>query len=289
MKGNDTWEEAVLWLRDQPDQQELVRACYFDDPVLEAAMRYAGSEEWQAVTRLLPQPPGHALDIGAGRGISSYALARAGWQVDALEPDASSIVGRGAIRQLAEESRMPINLINGFAENISMGEAQYELVFGRQVLHHANNLPQMSNEIARVLKPGGTFIATREHVISAKEDLPAFLANHPLHHFYGGENAFVLQEYLGALSQAGLSLQHVIGPFDSPINYFPMTDFQWREYIQQPLVEHLGRKTIRLLLSEKWPWMIMVNRWLANRASKRSNIPGRLYSFVAYKPTRAKK
>ena len=54
----------------------------------------------------------------------------------------------------------------------------------------------MCEEVARVLKPGGTFIATREHVISKKEDLPVFLANHPLHRFYGGENAFVLQKYL---------------------------------------------------------------------------------------------
>jgi hypothetical protein len=35
-----TWEEAVLWLRNQPDQAELVRACFYDDPLPAAAERY---------------------------------------------------------------------------------------------------------------------------------------------------------------------------------------------------------------------------------------------------------
>jgi len=28
-----TWEQAVNWLRSQPDQQEFIRACYFDAPL----------------------------------------------------------------------------------------------------------------------------------------------------------------------------------------------------------------------------------------------------------------
>ena len=46
---------------------------------------------------------GQALDVGAGRGIASYALAREGFTVTVLEPDDSHLVGAGAIRSLAEE------------------------------------------------------------------------------------------------------------------------------------------------------------------------------------------
>lgn len=278
-----TWEQAVQWLREQPDQEELVRDCYYDDPLLDAAKRYAASEEWQAIKLLLPGL-GRALDMGAGRGIGSYALARAGWQVDALEPDPSSIVGWGAIETLAKESNLPITPLQGYAEQIPAADASYDLVYGRQVMHHARDLQKMCAEAARTLKPGGRFIATREHVISRKEDLPAFLANHPLHHLYGGENAFLLDEYLNAIRDSGLRMERVFGPFDSPINYFPMTRSEWRSQVQHPLTRRLGGRWTRLLLSDSAAWTSMVNRWLASLASHRDKTPGRLYTFLARNP-----
>ncbi len=275
-----TWEESVLWLRSQPDQQELVRACYYDDPLLEAAKRFATSEEWQATLRLLPRKPGKALDLGAGRGISSYALARLGWQVDALEPNASPIVGRGAIQSLARESGLPIHALDGFAEALPCEDNSFDLVFGRQVMHHAHDLARMCAEIKRVLKLGGTLIATREHVINGQGDLPEFLSRHPLHHLYGGENAYQLQEYLDALMAAGLKITMILGQFDSPINYSPMTHAEWLDYIQLPASKWLGTRMTRRILDEALPWSGSINNFLSKLASSRYKVPGRLYSFV---------
>lgn len=56
-----SWEQAVQWLRDQPDQAELARACYFDDPLAAAAARYHASEEWQGVRHLVGEGPGLSL------------------------------------------------------------------------------------------------------------------------------------------------------------------------------------------------------------------------------------
>ena len=39
MNARMTWEQAVQWLREQPDMQGLVQACYFDDPLAQAAER----------------------------------------------------------------------------------------------------------------------------------------------------------------------------------------------------------------------------------------------------------
>src|SRR5579862_2301134 len=96
-----SWEDAVSWLRSQPDKAQLVLECYYDDPPLAAARRYYASGEWQAVRALLGTMRGRALDVGAGRGIASYALARDGFEVTALEPDPSELIGAGAIRALA--------------------------------------------------------------------------------------------------------------------------------------------------------------------------------------------
>jgi ubiquinone/menaquinone biosynthesis C-methylase UbiE len=283
MKDNFTWEEAVLWLRAQPSQQELVRACYYDDPLIETAKRFEASEEWQAVREILPSKTGVALDLGAGRGISSYALAKAGWQVDSLEPDASSLVGRGAIKQLARESALPIRPLEGFAEKIPAQEGAYDLVYGRQVMHHARNLQTMCNEIFRVLKPGGAFIATREHVISKKEDLSMFLDNHSLHNLYGGENAYLLQEYRGALIKAGLQITRTFGPMAIAINYFPLSQKEWQNIIQAKFTRRFGYRISRILFSDMLPWSNIINRSLANYADNKDQTPGRLNSFVAIK------
>src|SRR5690242_3469561 len=129
---NDTpallsWEAAVRWLREQPDQHELVRACYYDDPLLAAAQRFADGEEWAALRALIPSgPSGAALDLGAGRGISSFALARDGWAVTALEPDPGDLVGAGAIRALAAEARVPITVVEQFGERLPFASDSFD-------------------------------------------------------------------------------------------------------------------------------------------------------------------
>ncbi|MFQ4135668.1 class I SAM-dependent methyltransferase [Nodosilinea sp. PGN35] len=283
-----TWEESVQWLREQPDQQRLVAACYFDDPLLEAAQRFWQSDEWQATAALLPQPSGRALDLGAGRGIGSYALARDGWQVTALEPDPSPLVGAEAIRDLAQRCGLPIEVVSEYSERLPFADNTFAVVNCRQALHHAHNLEQTCREVYRVLKPGGVMIATREHVISQPEDLQAFLDSHPLHRFYGGEHAYLLSEYLAALEQAGLQMRQVLAPLDSPINYFPMTSEQWREYCIKPVAKLIGPGLARGLFNPQHP----LGRWgltqLANFRNRVDQTPGRLYTFVAVKPSAAR-
>ena len=265
---NALWEDAVVWLRSQIDQGELVRACFYDDPVLAAAERYYNGSEWRAVQQLLTDKRGGvALDLGAGRGIASYALASDGWKVTALEPDPSDIVGVGAIRSLVRDANLAINVVQGWGESLPFPDASFNLVHGRQVLHHAQDLNQICREIARVLKPGGLLVATREHVISTHQDLPAFLDSHPLHQRYGGEHAYPLGEYIDAIVSNGLTLRKVLNPYQSDINLFPDT--------MAALKRRLPRR-YRLLAG----WVPdLVLGWLGARLT----IPGRIFSFVASK------
>jgi SAM-dependent methyltransferase len=274
-----TWEDAVIWLRSQPGEQQLVMDAFYDDPLIAAAKRYHDSSEWQAVSKLLRGRSGRALDVGAGRGIASYALAREGFKVTSLEPDTSAIVGAAAIRGLAAEAELPINVVEEFSERLPFTDGLFDVVFARAVLHHTRDLDLACSEMYRVLRPGGIMIAAREHVISKQADLQQFLDAHPLHHLYGGEHAFLLDRYVGALTSAGFCPLEILSPLKSPINLFPYTIDSLRDAV----IDKVSRK-----LSAKWAWQMVfasdqVFLLLLAVAGHFDNRPGRLYSFVGHK------
>jgi ubiquinone/menaquinone biosynthesis C-methylase UbiE len=274
-----SWEDAVSWLRSQPEQAALVEACYYDDPIEKAASRFATSDEFQevlAIAKLKPQSK--ILDFGAGRGIASFGFACQSHHVTALEPDPSELVGRGCIQQLCQRTGIDIQLSADTAETISSPENTFDLAYCRAALHHARSLQGVCQEVFRVLKPGGLLIATREHVISQEADLPKFLNSHPLHHLYGGEMAYLLKNYLTELKAAGFQQISVLQPRQSIINAFPRHEENLANEARAYLVNRLGRPGA---------W---VSRWTAarkaalGRLDRRDHTPGRLYSFVAVKP-----
>lgn len=270
-----SWEQAVAWLRSQPDQIGLVRACFFDDPIIDAAKRYYESTEWKAVRAILSthqdeQAGRSVLDIGAGRGISSYAFAVDGWKVTALEPDRSDIVGCGAIEKLISEIGvgLDIRLIRGWGEELPFRDSSFDTVYGRQVLHHATDLDGLCREVSRVLKPGGLFLGTREHVVDKEEDLHRFLDDHPLHHLYGGEKAYVLTRYKNAIRKSGMRLTRILSTYNSDINLFPSS----RESHINNMANRLG-----FFLPPAFRGIVFrLNKSMDRR-------PGRPYSFLARK------
>jgi SAM-dependent methyltransferase len=272
-----TWEQAVVALLADPQQASLARDCYFDGTPVDAGARYWASEEWQTVRSLLPTVQGKALDIGAGRGIASYALARDGWKVCALEPDGSALVGAGAIRALAASTGYSIEVFETFAEDLPFEDEQFDLIIARQSLHHARDLRALIRELYRVLRPGGRLVALRDHVISSVGDLARFHEMHSLHRLYGGEHAYLLEEYTSAIRGAGFSLQKVIAPLESPINFAPLTRENLAAGVADQLPDFLSARQIARRLLRSRAIMSLALKLL----SRIDNRPGRLYSFIA--------
>lgn len=274
-----TWEETIQYIRTQPKYKELVEKAYFEEDIVLNIDRFKISEEFSETLRLLKlyHPNAHRmLDIGCGNGISSIAFALEGYEVVAVEPDPSNTIGAGAIRKMKEYYSLEnIEIYEAFAEDIAFESNSFDVVYVRQAMHHANDLNRFIAEAGRVLKPNGILMTIRDHVIFNKKDKAWFLENHPLHKFYGGENAFTPDEYKKAMNQAGLNVLQEIKYYDNIINFFPR---------KQTEIER-ARRRVKLL--SKIPavfFKVLPSRFTAQKnVLDEKKVSGRMYSYIAQK------
>jgi SAM-dependent methyltransferase len=276
-KAKYSWEEAIEILRNNPEHFKLVYDAYLTRDLVENCQRFYESDEFNEILRLvkLYNPTAtKILDIPAGNGIATYAFAKAGYNVTAVEPDNSELLGRRAIEFVFKSSNLNCEIVNSYGEELPFENELFDVIYVRQGLHHAYNLEQMLKEYSRVLKKGGVLLACREHVVdNKKESLNAFLDKQVDHQLYGGENAFLLIEYLDAIKKAGLSIISKIGPYDSPINLHP---FKIEDIENRILDSKIAKILLKILPSK----LIIKVAFFALKIFPR---PGRLYSFIARK------
>lgn len=277
--------EVILQWRSDAEKTELIKQLYYDEDVWSASQRFFRSNEFSEVLSIAKKhgkSQGYVLDIGGGNGVAALAWNQAGYQVTMLEPDSSEVVGYNALYPVLNSRNInTIHVYEGIAEKTSIADNSFDIVYCRQVLHHIQNLTDLAQEIRRLLKPNGVFIATREHVITSHEDLDAFWESHTLHHFTGGEYAYLESEYIEAL-ESNFSDVKVLRYYDNIINYYPMTNEQFEELIQKELCRfgifyHLNLCSILARFS-------IFQNWIATILNKKNQFPGRMYSFIASMP-----
>jgi SAM-dependent methyltransferase len=273
-----TAHDAFLALRADPAMEGLIHESYLDRDTAAAATRFEQSAEFAAVKEVLGDVAGRTvLDLGAGNGIASVAFARAGaGRVFAVEPDPSDAIGRGAIARVSDG--LPVEALDAYGESIPLPDDSVDVVYARQVLHHAANLDVLVSECARVLRRGGTMLATREHVVDDDAQLREFLDAHPVHRLTHAEHAYPLPRYLSAFEDAGLRVERALGPWDTVINAYPTvsSNEELAAFASDEARARLGRVgavAVRLPFVEGLVW----RRLRRPRA-------GRLYTFVAKLP-----
>jgi 2-polyprenyl-6-hydroxyphenyl methylase/3-demethylubiquinone-9 3-methyltransferase len=116
--------------------QNLVpaRLAYFDESI-----------DWRGKT---------VLDLGCGGGFMSEALARRGAEVTSIDPAPAAIVIAEAH---AASQGLAIRFVVASGEKLPLGDRSMDLVVCVDVLEHVKDLDAVLGEIARVLRPGGTF------------------------------------------------------------------------------------------------------------------------------------
>lgn len=291
-----TWEEIIVKIRKDPDFKDLVTHAYFDADLELNVKRFRDSEEFRETLVLIRKYSLHSesgklriADIGAGNGVAAVSFALEGYNVTAVEPDPSNTIGSGAIRLLVDQLHLKnLVVVSSFGEEMPIDNSSMDVVYIRQAMHHAADLKKFVAEAVRILKPGGVLLTTRDHVIFNEQDKSWFLRVHPLHKFYGGENAFTYEEYTEAIRNAGMNIISVLKHYDSVINFSPETqsDLQKRLDQREELVN-------TILKNKKMLWMRRVpllNKILENHFLKQlgpvldeTKIAGRLITFIAVK------
>ena len=96
----------------------------------------------------LPERP-QVVDVGAGTGIASAAMARRGWHVTAVEPGEPML---GALRARAVREGLEVTAVQGTAERTGLPEASADLATAAQAFHWFDHVPAV-REMARIVRP----------------------------------------------------------------------------------------------------------------------------------------
>jgi len=139
------WEEAIPWRFAGENHAYEERR----------AMRYSLQDYMSGAIDFKGFRGKLVLEIGSGSGIDSAEFARNGAQVVSLDFTA---IGTQGTTSLFKEAALVPNATRAGAQLLPFKEAAFECVYSFGVLHHIPNVEPVIKEIARVLKPEGTFV-----------------------------------------------------------------------------------------------------------------------------------
>lgn len=265
------WHDTIISIQKSDIHKDLVKDTFISSDINLNIKRYSESKEFKEISNIILKIYDgrkiKILDVGAGNGISSIALAKEGHYVTALEPDISDLVGSQAIKFGANINKVKIEIIDTFFEDLPKEYFNsFDLVFARQAMHHANSLNKFILSANMALTKAGFLFTVRDHVVSNEFQKKIFLKKHPLHRFYGGENAYTLKEYLKAFSKNSFELEKIYKPSSTPINYHPWSIERVNKRLPLFLRNTLIAKAIFSLLKFRMNFQ-----------------SGRLYSFILRK------
>ena len=175
-KQINNWEKTIQRLKLDKKYDDLLKSCYYDDPIDDAILRYEKSQEWTEIKKLLNRyniKSGKVLDYGAGRGICSVTFAENNYDVYSLDSNDGSEAGLNSLKGVKEKG-LKIEIINSDFQKFHSMIIILIWFYARQSLLHSGDLTIACSEIRRVLKKGGMFFALKDHVIDNLEDKNIF-------------------------------------------------------------------------------------------------------------------
>jgi ArsR family transcriptional regulator len=138
-------------------RQDKMRA-FFDSVAGRLGRDYVPGRSWKGLAEALLAllPPMTIADLGAGEGAFSLLLAQQAHRVIAVDTSEKMLeIGR---EQALKAGLSNIEFRAGDMEEIPLPDAEVDLVFFSQSLHHALHPERAIREAARILRPGGRVV-----------------------------------------------------------------------------------------------------------------------------------
>jgi len=152
------------------------------------------------------------LEVGAGSGRDSIALAEAGAHVTTLDYSPQSL---SLIREESRRTGQPVDMVGGNALAMPFADESFDLVFHQGLLEHFRDPMPLLRENTRVLKKGGMLLVDvpqRYHYYTLGKHLLIMMDRW----FAGWETEFSVRELEGRVREAGLEPVHAYGDWMVP-------------------------------------------------------------------------
>lgn len=166
------------------------------------------------VALVAPSSGERVVDVGAGLGAGTFPAAAAGAHVVAVEP--TPFLRRAlTLRRAISRQRKRIEIVDGAAEQIPVGDGSIHAVWAVNTMHHWVDVERGIAEIARVLRPGGRVVLVDEDFTDpAHPEHEQFGSDHgPEHHGFTMVEAERMADLLRAagLTDVDTSVNAVVG------------------------------------------------------------------------------
>ena len=130
-----------------------------------------GASLARVVELVAPKPGWQTLDVATGAGHMALAVAPHVAKVIASDITPEMLAEAGKLAKA--KGLANVETATADAEALPFGDASFDLVSCRIAPHHFGNMPRFVAEVARVLKPGGTF-ALVDNISPDTDTTPGF-------------------------------------------------------------------------------------------------------------------
>jgi ubiquinone/menaquinone biosynthesis C-methylase UbiE len=170
---------------------------YFEEPL--------GKEFARSVEDLGKGKSLRILDMGVGRGETSFYLVDQGHNVSALEP---SVDFCEVMENVCRKFNKNLEILNCCAEQLNIPGGEFDAVIFNVSLHHCDDPGAALETAFRLLRSGGTLLLVSEPMLPffrSHERAQQLLEEFPEEygHYDGNEHTYHYSEYVGFIKRAG--------------------------------------------------------------------------------------